>query len=153
MFVVTLNRKSGGKILGAVLAVCFLLAAACTVKRLVFDRRRTVAAVRPSYEMTTTQQMADYILSKGYTVDLQTARVKEVKIPRKFDAEFENFNDKIKQTDGLSLEKYKEHSDLFENDLYNEISLETCVSKRISEGGTSVTSVEKQVAYIRNELK
>ena len=54
--------------------------------------------------------------------------------------------------DELSLEKYKEHSDLFESDLYNEISLETCVSKRISEGGTSVGSVEKQVAYIREEL-
>ena len=107
MFVVTLNRKSGGKILGAVLAVCFLLAAACTVKRLVFDKRQTVAAVKPSYEMTTTQQMADYILSKGYTVDLQSAQVKEVRIPKKFDAEFDNFNDKIMATDGLSLEKYK----------------------------------------------
>ena len=54
--------------------------------------------------------------------------------------------------DELSLEKYREHSELFEDDLYEEISLETCVSKRVSEGGTSVESVEKQVAYIRNEL-
>ena len=54
--------------------------------------------------------------------------------------------------DELSLEKYREHSELFEEDLYNEISLETCVSKRISEGGTSVESVEKQIAYIKNEL-
>ena len=54
--------------------------------------------------------------------------------------------------DELSLEKYKAHSDLFEEDLYNEISLETCVSKRISEGGTSVESVEAQIDYIRNEL-
>ena len=51
--------------------------------------------------------MAEYILSKGYTVDLQSAQVKEVRIPKRFDAEFENFNDKIKLTDGLSLEKYK----------------------------------------------
>ncbi|MBR2387557.1 MAG: argininosuccinate lyase [Clostridia bacterium] len=54
--------------------------------------------------------------------------------------------------DELSLDKYREHSELFEEDLYGEISLETCVSKRISEGGTSVESVEAQVAYIRNEL-
>ena len=54
--------------------------------------------------------------------------------------------------DELSLEKYREHSELFEEDLYNEISLETCVSKRISEGGTSVESVERQVAYIRKLL-
>ena len=55
--------------------------------------------------------------------------------------------------DELSLEKYREHSELFEADLYNKISLETCVSKRISEGGTSVASVVKQIEYVRNELK
>ncbi len=54
--------------------------------------------------------------------------------------------------DELSLEKYREHSELFEKDLYGEISLETCVSKRISEGGTSVESIEAQVAYVRKEL-
>ena len=54
--------------------------------------------------------------------------------------------------DELSLEKYRVHSDLFDNDLYNEISLETCVSKRISEGGTSVESVEAQIAYTRKKL-
>ena len=55
--------------------------------------------------------------------------------------------------DELSLEKYREHSELFDADLYNEISLETCVSKRISEGGTSVVSVERQIAYVRKELE
>ena len=54
--------------------------------------------------------------------------------------------------DDLPLEAYRAHSDLFENDLYNEISLDTCVSKRISEGGTSVSSVEAQIAYVRKEL-
>ncbi len=55
--------------------------------------------------------------------------------------------------DNLPLEKYREYSELFESDLYEDISLETCVRKRISEGGTSVESVEAQIAYIRNELK
>lgn len=54
--------------------------------------------------------------------------------------------------DNLPLEDYKAHSDMFEGDLYAEISLEACVSKRISEGGTSVASVEKQIAYVREEL-
>ena len=54
--------------------------------------------------------------------------------------------------DDLPLEKYRAHSELFEDDLYTEISLETCVAKRISEGGTSVGSVEKQIAYVRKEL-
>ncbi len=55
--------------------------------------------------------------------------------------------------DNLPLDAYRAHSELFEDDLYTEISLETCVAKRISEGGTSVTSVEKQIAYVREELK
>ena len=55
--------------------------------------------------------------------------------------------------DNLPLEAYCAHSDMFEADLYEEISLEACVSKRISEGGTSVSSVETQIAYAREELK
>ena len=54
--------------------------------------------------------------------------------------------------DNLPLEAYKAHSDVFENDLYKEISLETCVEKRISKGGTSVSSVEAQIAWVRKEL-
>ena len=54
--------------------------------------------------------------------------------------------------DKLSLEEYRAHSDIFENDLYEEISLESCVEKRISEGGTSVRSVEKQLEWVRKEL-
>ena len=54
--------------------------------------------------------------------------------------------------DNLPMEAYLAHSDLFGDDLYNEISLETCVSKRISEGGTSVASVEAQISYVRGEL-
>ncbi len=54
--------------------------------------------------------------------------------------------------DKLSIEEYRKYTDIFEDDLYNEISLETCVEKRISEGGTSVSSVEKQLVLIRKEL-
>ncbi len=54
--------------------------------------------------------------------------------------------------DELSLEEYRSHSELFDDDLYEEISLETCVNKRISEGGTSVSSVEKQISYVREVL-
>ncbi len=54
--------------------------------------------------------------------------------------------------DSLSLEEYRAHTDLFESDLYGEISLEACVEKRISEGGTSVASVEKQISDMKKEL-
>ena len=54
--------------------------------------------------------------------------------------------------DNLPLEDYKKHSELFGEDLYQEISLETCVKKRLSEGGASPTSVRKQIEKIRKEL-
>jgi len=52
----------------------------------------------------------------------------------------------------LTLEEYKEFSNLFEMDLYNEISLNTCVEKRISFGGTSFKSVEKQIEYVKGKI-
>jgi argininosuccinate lyase len=55
--------------------------------------------------------------------------------------------------DKLTLEEYKAHSDLFENDLYNEISLETCVEKRISAGGTGNSSVLVQIEYLEKTAK
>ena len=52
----------------------------------------------------------------------------------------------------LPLYAYKEYSELFDSDLYEEISLETCVNKRISQGGTSVASVEDQINYVKQQL-
>ncbi len=52
----------------------------------------------------------------------------------------------------LSLEDYQSYSDLFEKDVFEEIDLLNCVEKRISEGGTSVASVEKQIAYVKERL-
>ena len=55
----------------------------------------------------------------------------------------------------LPLDEYKKFSELFDNDLYIEISLETCVEKRISAGGTGPKSVEMQIKavseFIENE--
>lgn len=53
----------------------------------------------------------------------------------------------------LPIEKYKEFDSLFETDLYNEISLETCVSKRISQGGTGLESTDKQLEYLAEFTK
>ncbi len=52
----------------------------------------------------------------------------------------------------LPLDEYKKYSSVFENDLYAEIDLKTCVEKRISRGGTSVTSVEEQIKYVKEVL-
>jgi len=55
--------------------------------------------------------------------------------------------------DNLPMDIYREYSDVFEDDLYNEISLETCVMKRSSFGGTSVEQVQMQIDYIEGILK
>ena len=52
----------------------------------------------------------------------------------------------------LPIEKYKEYSELFCEDLYNEISLETCIAKRISAGSTGYESVKEQIEYITEFL-
>ena len=52
----------------------------------------------------------------------------------------------------LPLAEYQKYSELFAEDLYNDIDLLTCVEKRISEGGTSVSSVEAQIAYVKENL-
>ncbi len=54
--------------------------------------------------------------------------------------------------DTLPLQAYKKHSELFENDLYQEISLETCVEKRGSAGGASPTSVREQIKWVKAQL-
>ena len=53
----------------------------------------------------------------------------------------------------LKLETYREFSELFEEDLYQEIDLLTCVQKRISQGGTCISSVEQQLQYVQEKLQ
>ena len=49
----------------------------------------------------------------------------------------------------LTPEEYKSFSELFEEDLYDEIDLLNCVNRRNSAGGTSLSSVEKQIDEVR----
>ena len=88
--------------------------------------------------------LADYLVKKG--LPFRSAYKISGQIVAKCIAE-----GKVLET--LSLTEYKEFSDLFEADLYQEIDLLTCVEKRISEGGTSVASVEAQIAYVNGTLK
>ena len=53
----------------------------------------------------------------------------------------------------LSLDEYKKYSDLFSDDLYEEISLKTCVAKRISAGSTGYESVEIQIKNTKQFLE
>ena len=51
------------------------------------------------------------------------------------------------------LEDYQKHSPLFEKDVYHAIDLLTCVETRISAGGPSKDSLQKQIAYVREKAQ
>ena len=88
--------------------------------------------------------LADYLVKKG--LPFRTAyKIVGQTVARAIE---EN-----KVLDALSLEILKEFSPLFEEDVYNEISLETCVSKRISAGGTGPDSVAAQIQFVEDYLK
>ncbi|MBR6703116.1 MAG: argininosuccinate lyase [Clostridia bacterium] len=54
--------------------------------------------------------------------------------------------------DTYPISEYKKYSELFDEDLYGEISLETCVQKRNSVGGASPKSVREQIAWVKTQL-
>ena len=58
-----------------------------------------------------------------------------------------------KTLETLTLDEYQAESELFEADVYEEISLETCVAKRISAGSTGPESVKEQIQSVENFLK
>ncbi len=60
-------------------------------------------------------------------------------------------NGKVLET--LSLEEFKELSDVFEQDVYDAIKLETCVNMRMADGGPAPEAVKKQIAFARNAIK
>ena len=53
----------------------------------------------------------------------------------------------------LPLEAYQAHSELFTEDLFDAISLETCVSQRTSPGSVSAPSLDAQFAFLANAVE
>ena len=88
--------------------------------------------------------LADYMVKKG--MPFRTA----YKISGKIVA-YCIQNGKVLET--LSLDEYKSFDQTFEQDVFEEISLKTCVEKRISKGGTSPKSVEEQIDYVKGKLE
>ena len=58
-----------------------------------------------------------------------------------------------KTLETLTLDEYRAESELFEADVYQEISLETCVGKRISAGSTGPESVAQQIKSVQEFLQ
>ena len=84
--------------------------------------------------------LADYLVKKG--MPFRTAYKIVGRLVAQCIAE-----GKVLET--LPLEEYRKHSELFAEDLYHEIALETCVEKRISAGGTGAQSVTAQLEAVK----
>ena len=55
--------------------------------------------------------------------------------------------------DEIPLSEYKNYSELIDSDVFSEISLESCVGKRISAGSTGPDSVKAQIALAEEFIK
>ncbi len=87
--------------------------------------------------------LADYLVKKGMPFRTAYKKVGEI-VAYCID------NGLILET--VPMEKYKEFDPTFDDDLFGEISLDACVEKRISAGGTGPDSVETQLKYITEFL-
>ena len=53
----------------------------------------------------------------------------------------------------MSLEELKEFSDVFEEDIYDAISMYTCVNKRLTTGAPGKEAMETAIASYKEFLK
>ena len=58
-----------------------------------------------------------------------------------------------KSLDDMTLDEYKAISDVFEEDIFDAISLETCVNKRLTLGAPSPESMQRVIAIYKEFLK
>lgn len=111
------------------------------VRKMKINTRRTYQAASNGFSTAT--DMADYLVRKGlpfreaHRVVGQTVR---------YCVE----NDKT--FDDLTLEEFKVQSSLFEEDIFNDISLEHSVDARKSYGGTSPEAVKVQMQHAERLL-
>ncbi|MFG6332012.1 MAG: argininosuccinate lyase [Lachnospiraceae bacterium] len=61
--------------------------------------------------------------------------------------------DRNKALDDLSLEEYRAVSPVFEADIYEAISMETCVNKRLTAGAPGKEAMEKAIVVYREYLR
>ena len=57
-----------------------------------------------------------------------------------------------KTLEELTLDEFKQYSDLFEDDVYTAIDLTTCCEGRTSYGGPSEASVNNQIRLAMDQL-
>lgn len=106
MFMFTVTRpglRQAGAIALCGVCLCGTLAAAA---HLAGDTVAAGASVPAEVTIETTQDIATYFTGYGMEVDLSTAAVDKVKVPKKWDDSFAAFNQVVEES-GLTLEDHK----------------------------------------------
>ena len=112
------------------------------LKTMKVNKENMLSAAKKGFINAT--DLADYLTKKG--MPFRTAYKTVGALVGKCVAENKTLED-------VKLEEYQSITPLFEGDLYEAISLKTCVEKRISEGGTGSASVQKQIKSLKEFLK
>ena len=102
---------------------------------------KDVMAQSATKGFTNATDAADYLVKKGMPFRDAHRVIGEIVL---------HCIDKNISIDELKLDELKAFSELFENDVYKEISLETCVSKRLTMGAPGLEAME---ASICNDVK
>lgn len=105
MFMVTLH-KSHWRRFFAMLGCAVVLSGVFLGVNSLADGARATAAAAAGDTVKSADDMANFLLGYGVEVDVSTAQVLQVTIPRKFDESFKAFNEVI-QDCGMDLAKYK----------------------------------------------
>lgn len=105
MFMVTVHKGSLRRF-AAMLGCAAVLCAVLLGINSLADGARATAAAAAGDTVKSAEDMANYLLGYGVEVDVGTAQVLQVTIPKKFDKSFQAFNEVI-QDSGMDLAKYK----------------------------------------------
>ena len=61
--------------------------------------------------------------------------------------------DEDRALDDLSLDEFRKESDVFDNDIYDAISMKTCVSSRLTKGAPGRERMSEAIAYYKDYLR
>lgn len=111
------------------------------IKSLKVNKEKMLEACKDGFLNAT--DLADYLVNKGVNFrDAHHISARLVKYG------IEN----NKTLDEIDLDIYKDESDLFDEDIYQEIDIIKCVNERKSLGGPAKKEVERQIAFVLEKL-
>ena len=111
------------------------------IKSLKVNKEKMLEACKDGFLNAT--DLADYLVNKGENFrDAHHISARLVKYG------IEN----NKTLDEIDLDIYKDESDLFDEDIYQEIDIIKCVNDRKSLGGPAKKEVERQIAFVLEKL-